>query len=113
MTPAGLPPPPQPWPPLRIAQKRPWTQVRDVALTLCAWVFLAWILRGVVFLAHDFLRAPVFQVTKPLHSWHNGKLYDVHYYCDICAIDQVEPGPCMCCREEVHLVEEPVKQVTK
>ena len=48
-----------------------------------------------------------FKVTKPLHSLHHGKLYDLHYFCDICSIDQAEPGPCMCCREEVRLIEEP------
>ena len=40
---------------------------------------------------------------------HNGKLNELYYYCDICSIKSSSPGPCMCCREPVHLVEDPVK----
>ncbi len=49
------------------------------------------------------------EVTGNLRSIHEGKVRELYYYCDICAIKGIDPGPCMCCREPVHLVEEPVK----
>ena len=48
-----------------------------------------------------------FEVTGNLHSIHDGKVHELYYYCDICAIKGIDPGPCMCCREPVVLVEEP------
>jgi hypothetical protein len=39
----------------------------------------------------------------------DGKVHELYYYCDICAIKGIDPGPCMCCREPVHLIEEPAK----
>ena len=51
----------------------------------------------------------VFEVTGNVRSIRRGQTNEVFYYCDICAIKQIEPGPCMCCREPVVLTEEPVK----
>ena len=48
-----------------------------------------------------------FEVTGNLHSLRDGKVHELYYYCDICAIKGSEPGPCLCCREPVHLIEEP------
>ena len=48
-----------------------------------------------------------FEVTGNLRSLRDGKVHELYYYCDICAIKGSEPGPCLCCREPVHLVEEP------
>jgi len=48
-----------------------------------------------------------FEVTGNFRSVRDGKIYDLYYYCDVCAIKGSEPGLCMCCREPVHLVEEP------
>ena len=45
-------------------------------------------------------------VTGNLHSIHDGKIYELFCYCDVCTIQGIDPGPCMCCREPVHLVEE-------
>ena len=53
-------------------------------------------------------KSQIFNVTS-MKSIRNGVVYDLYYYCSICSIKTVEPGPCMCCREPVHLVEEPVK----
>ena len=39
-------------------------------------------------------------------SIHDGAVFDLYYYCDICSIKSVVPGPCMCCREPVELREE-------
>ena len=47
------------------------------------------------------------EITANLYSLHDGKRFEIYYYCDICAIKTSEPGPCMCCREPVQLVEEP------
>ena len=50
-----------------------------------------------------------FDVTGNLRSVRDGKVNELYYYCDICAIKGIDPGPCMCCREPVHLMEGPVK----
>ena len=50
-----------------------------------------------------------FEVTGNLRSIRDGKMHELYYYCDICSIKDTEPGPCMCCREPVHLVEEATK----
>ena len=49
-----------------------------------------------------------FEVTGNLHAWRDGQLYELYYYCDVCAIKGIEPGECMCCRQPVRLVEEAV-----
>ena len=49
------------------------------------------------------------EVTGNLRSIRDGKIHELYYYCDICSIKGSEPGPCMCCREPVHLVESPAK----
>ena len=53
-------------------------------------------------------RSNILTVDK-IRSIHDGKLHDVYYYCDVCAIKAVEPGPCMCCQQPVELVEKPVE----
>jgi hypothetical protein len=50
-----------------------------------------------------------FAVTGNFHSLKNGKLHDLYYYCDVCSIKTSIPGLCLCCREPVRLVEEPVE----
>ena len=51
----------------------------------------------------------LFEVTGNLRSIRDGKLCDLFYFCEICTIYGIEPGPCFCCREPVILVERPVK----
>lgn len=48
-----------------------------------------------------------FEVTGNLRAIRNGKTVELYYYCDICAIKGSDPGPCVCCREPVRLVEAP------
>ena len=60
------------------------------------------ILKGRVFLA-----AQVMEVFN-IRSTHDGVVYDVYYYCDVCAIKQIMPGPCECCRQPVVLTEKPL-----
>lgn len=50
-----------------------------------------------------------FEITGNIHSMKDGKLHEVFYYCDICAITTSFPGLCLCCREPVELVEKPVE----
>ena len=47
-----------------------------------------------------------FEVMGNLHSFRSGKVHKLYYYCNICSIEGIDPGPCMCCRETVHIVEE-------
>jgi hypothetical protein len=44
----------------------------------------------------------VFQV----HSYHNGQLHDVFYWCDICTIKRFEKKDCECCGAPMELREE-------
>lgn len=45
-----------------------------------------------------------FQVTDLL-TVHDGKLYHVTYWCDICNVGASKPGPCICCLQPVDLRE--------
>ena len=57
-------------------------------------------LSGRVFPATSLLEVSRFQ-------WYReGKLYEVHYWCSVCAIKGVDPGPCACCQGKVELREE-------
>ena len=53
-------------------------------------------------------KSQVLDVTK-MKSIRNGVVCDLYYYCDICAIKTVAPGPCVCCQAPVELVEKPVE----
>jgi len=60
-----------------------------------------------------FPQTQILEVTGRLHSLSGGKTNELYYYCDICAIDTSFPGPCLCCREPVHLIEQPVESKPK
>jgi len=53
-------------------------------------------------------KSQIFDVTA-MKSIRNGVVYDLYYYCDICAIRTVAPGPCVCCQAPVELVEKPLE----
>lgn len=38
----------------------------------------------------------------------DGKLYRVRYFCEICNIESLEPGDCVCCQQPTELQEIPV-----
>ena len=38
-----------------------------------------------------------------------GKLLDVYYWCEVCSIKGVDPGPCACCQGKVDLREAPAE----
>ncbi|MFB3923377.1 MAG: hypothetical protein ACE145_16770 [Terriglobia bacterium] len=40
---------------------------------------------------------------------HDGKLYRVRYFCEICNIEALEPGNCVCCQQPTELQEIPVE----
>jgi hypothetical protein len=48
-----------------------------------------------------------FEVAK-FFTVRDGKLYRVRYYCEICNIEALEPGPCVCCQQPTELQEIPV-----
>lgn len=50
-----------------------------------------------------------FEVAGNIHSIKNGKIHELYYYCSVCAITTSFPGPCLCCRQPVELVEKPVR----
>ena len=39
--------------------------------------------------------------------FRDGRLYDFHYFCEVCNITTHAPGLCMCCREETEYRESP------
>jgi len=43
-----------------------------------------------------------------IRSIRNGTIYDLYYYCDICDIQAVAPGPCECCQGPTELLEKPL-----
>ena len=53
-------------------------------------------------------KSQILDVTA-IKSIRNGVVYDLYYYCDICAIRTVAPGPCVCCQAPVELVEKPLE----
>jgi poly-beta-1,6-N-acetyl-D-glucosamine biosynthesis protein PgaD len=52
------------WPPLITGARLPrWIRIRDVVLTLLAWFLLGRLLRDPIYVAYDYLRHPIFQLT--------------------------------------------------
>ena len=56
------------------------------------------------------LRDGTLEVAR-LYTVHNGKLFRVRYYCDVCNIVALEPGPCVCCQRPTELQEIPVSEI--
>jgi hypothetical protein len=50
-------------PPIIRAHVPAWMRVRDVLLTLGAWLLIGYFLREGLYLAYDYLRAPIFELT--------------------------------------------------
>jgi hypothetical protein len=50
-----------------------------------------------------------FEVAR-LYTLRNGKLYRVRYFCNICNIEALEPGNCVCCQQPTELQEIPVTE---
>jgi hypothetical protein len=62
------------------------------------------VLTGRVFPATAILEVSRFQWRR------DGKLYDLYYWCDVCAIRGVDPGLCACCKGKVELKEAAASQ---
>jgi hypothetical protein len=58
--------------------------------------------------ARIFPESSFLEVIK-LQSWRGGKLHDLYYYCDVCAISTHKPGPCECCQDPVQFRETPAE----
>ena len=46
----------------------------------------------------------------PVGSVREGRRYELYYWCTVCAIKTVIPGPCMCCQDDVEFVEKPADE---
>jgi hypothetical protein len=42
------------------------------------------------------------------YTIHNGKLFRVRYFCEVCNIEALEPGNCICCQAPTEMQEIPV-----
>ena len=62
--------------------------------------------RALIMKGRVFTGTQVLEVTF-IQSVRKGVVHDVFYYCDICVIKFLAPGPCVCCREPVVLMEKP------
>lgn len=50
-----------------------------------------------------------FEVQR-LYTVKKGKLYKVRYFCEVCNIEALEPGNCVCCQKPTELEEIPVAE---
>jgi len=41
---------------------------------------------------------------------HNGRLFRVRYFCEVCNIEALEPGNCVCCQQPTEMQEIPVNE---
>jgi hypothetical protein len=55
-----------------------------------------------------FPKSHLFEVTRT-RSIRDGMVYDLFYFCSVCNIESVSPGPCTCCRGPVELTEKRLK----
>ncbi len=47
-------------------------------------------------------------VVERLYTVREGKVYRVRYFCEVCNIEALEPGNCVCCQQPTELQEIPV-----
>jgi hypothetical protein len=53
-----------------------------------------------------FPRSDLLEVTRT--GWlKDGKPQEVYYWCEVCSIRTLDPGPCACCQRPVELLERP------
>ncbi len=53
-----------------------------------------------------------FEVER-LYTVREGKLYRVRYYCEVCNIEALEPGNCVCCQQPTELQEIPATEASR
>lgn len=73
-----------------------------------AWMDERYRQRDLQIAARLFPQANFIEVIK-FQSWKNGRLHDLYYYCDVCAITAFKPGACECCQEPVEFRETPAE----
>ena len=73
-----------------------------------AWMDKRYRQRDLQVTARLFLQTNFIEVIK-FQSWKDGKLHDLYYYCDVCAITAFKPGACECCQEPVEFRETPAE----
>jgi len=60
--------------------------------------------RSLVLTGRTFPPTGLLEVTRA--DWiRDGKVYEVYYWCEVCSIKTVDPGPCACCQGPVELRE--------
>ncbi|MEO6724857.1 MAG: hypothetical protein ABIU20_08380 [Blastocatellia bacterium] len=74
-----------------------------------AWMDERYRQRNLQVTARLFPQNNFIEVIK-FQSWKDGKLHDLYYYCDICAITAFKPGACECCQEPVEFRETPAEE---
>ena len=52
-------------------------------------------------------------VVRKLYTVRDGRLYKVRFYCGVCNIHDVKPGPCMCCQGPTEFREIPTTDKMK
>ena len=57
-----------------------------------------------------FANSRIFEATG-FRYVKNGIVHDIHYWCDVCAIRSITGGECVCCRDELELVEKAMVDV--
>lgn len=52
---------------------------------------------------------------KVNHFWtiRDSKLHRVRYFCEVCNIETLEPGICVCCQQETELQENPLDEAKR
>jgi hypothetical protein len=56
-----------------------------------------------------FPKTHLLEVTR-IRSVREDVVYDLFYYCSVCHIESVSPGPCECCQGPVELTEKPLRK---
>jgi hypothetical protein len=64
--------------------------------------------RELMFKARLFPESQVIEVTSGIRSMRGGAVHDLYYYCLICEIFAVAPGPCECCQQPLEWTEKPI-----
>jgi len=60
--------------------------------------------RSLVLTGRTFPPSGLLEVTRT--DWiREGKVYEVYYWCEVCSIRTMDPGPCACCQGPVELRE--------
>lgn len=73
-----------------------------------AWMDERYRQRDLQITARLFPNTNFIEIIK-FQSWKNGKLHDLYYYCDVCAITTFKPGACECCQDPVQFRETPAE----